>query len=309
VKVFDPLSIVSKDGFEMTIAVKVIIRVLPEQAPQMVARIGSIENLIKNVIHPLIDSSFRNQASSVEAMKFMEDRHEMQAAAEKHVRDELAKYHVECVSVLICQIKLPEKLMETRTNSVLANQQQSMYVAQQAAAEKRKEMAKVQAQADQQPDLVRAEIGVQIAAQDKEKGIRLAEGKREQIRLEQEGQALGVKAMGEAEAAKIKAIGEAEGARVAAVGQATADAYQKQANAVGQQGLTAIEVIKQIAEGKIKITPDILVQAAGGDGSSGLMSAFVANILAAGGKFLPPTQTPPAPPTAEKTGDKPAEKK
>ena len=38
---FNPLAIVSKDGFEMTVEVKVIIRVQPEQAPHMVARIGT----------------------------------------------------------------------------------------------------------------------------------------------------------------------------------------------------------------------------------------------------------------------------
>src|SRR4029077_18728145 len=122
-RVFNPLSIVSKDGFEMTISVKVIIRVLPQQAPHMVARIGTIDNLIEHVIHPLIDSSFRNQASSSEAMKFMQDRHEEQTKAEEHIAEELEKYHVLCVSVLICQIVLPERLMETLTNKVVASQQ------------------------------------------------------------------------------------------------------------------------------------------------------------------------------------------
>ena len=81
-RAFNPLTIVSKDGFEMSVEVKVILRVLPEQAPHMVARIGTIENLMEDVIHPLIDSSFRNQASSSEAMQFMQDRYEEQRKAE-----------------------------------------------------------------------------------------------------------------------------------------------------------------------------------------------------------------------------------
>src|SRR5207244_785589 len=63
-QLFDPLSVISHDGFEMRVSVKVVIRVRPEQAPYMIAKIGSIDNLITHVIHPMIDSSFRNQASS-----------------------------------------------------------------------------------------------------------------------------------------------------------------------------------------------------------------------------------------------------
>ena len=253
-RVFNPLSIVSKDGFEMTVEVKVILRVQPEQAPHMVARIGTIENLIEHVVHPLIDSSFRNQASSSEAMKFMQDRHEEQSKAEGHVIDELKKYHVECVSVLICQIKLPERLMETMTSKVVANQQMSMYDAQQETEGRRREMEKTKAQANLQPSLVKAEIDVQIATQQKQQAIILAEGQGQSTRLMQEGIAAGV-----------EAVGKAEGEKIRAIGQATAEAYLKQAQALGQQSLSIIEIMKQVSEGKVKITPDIVVSGNGED--------------------------------------------
>jgi len=278
-RVFNPLSIVSKDGFEMTISVKVIIRVLPQQAPHMVARIGTIDNLIEHVIHPLIDSSFRNQASSSEAMKFMQDRHEEQKKAEEHIAEELQKYHVECVSVLICQIVLPERLMETLTNKVVASQQMSMFDAQREAEDRRREMEKTKAQADLQPSLVKAEIDVQIASQQKQQSIILAEGKGQATRLEQEGAAAG-----------IEAVGKAEGEKIRAVGQATAEAYSKQAQAVGQSPLAIIEIMKQVSDGKIKITPDILIQGGGdghGNGSSHVLSAFIASLMAGGIKLMP----------------------
>ena len=278
--VFNPLSIVSKDGFEMTISVKVIIRVLPQQAPHMVARIGTIENLIEHVIHPLIDSSFRNQASSSEAMKFMQDRHEEQRKAEEHIMDELRKYHVECVSVLICQIVLPERLMETLTNKVVAFQQKSMFDAQRDAEERRKDMEKTKAQANLQPSLVKAEIDVQIADQQKQQAVILAEGKGQSIKLEQEGTAAG-----------IQAVGLAEGERIRAAGQATAEAYSRQAAAVGQAPLAMIEVMKQISGGRVKITPDILVQGSGEGGgeahSMNVLSAFIASLMAGGMKLVP----------------------
>ncbi|MBI4425044.1 MAG: hypothetical protein HY554_15030, partial [Elusimicrobia bacterium] len=270
-RVFDPLAIVSKDGFEMTISVKVIIRVLPNQAPHMVARIGTIENLIEHVIHPLIDSSFRNQASSTEAMKFMQDRHEQQRSAEVRIADELKRYHVECVSVLICQIVLPERLMETLTNKVVAFQQKSMFDAQQEAEERRREMEKTKAQANLQPNLVKAEIDVQIANQQKQQAVILAEGKGQATRLEQEGSAAG-----------IAAVGRAEGEKIRAIGDAVAASYMSQAQALGQGPLATIELMKQVAEGRLKITPDILIQAGndGNGGSSHVLSAFIASLMA-----------------------------
>jgi regulator of protease activity HflC (stomatin/prohibitin superfamily) len=264
---FDPLKVISRDGFEISVSVKVVIRVRPDQAPYMVAKIGSIENLILHVIHPMIDSSFRNQASSTSAMNFMQDRQEEQRKAEERAKAELEKYHVECVSVLICQINLPQELMDTQTKKIIAQQQQAMYQDMQKAEQTRIATEKTRSEADQQKNLVEAEIGVKIAEQNKQKAIRFAEGESESIRLRAEGEALGIKAKGDAEGSKILAIGES-----------TAKAYELQNKAVGQQGVTAIEIAKQIASGNVKVTPDFLVQ--GGDNLGGLLSAFLTNIIA-----------------------------
>ena len=259
---FDPLRVISRDGFAISVSVKVVIRVRPDQAPYMVAKIGSIENLILHVIHPMIDSSFRNQASSTSAMNFMQDRQEEQRKAESRAQEELEKYHVECVSVLICQINLPQELMDIQTKKIIAQQQQTMFEDQQRSEQTRIAMEKTRAEADQQKNLVEAEIGVKIAEQNKQKTIKFAEAEAESIRLRAEGEAKGIKAKGDAEGSKILAIGEA-----------TAKAYELQNRAVGQQGVTAIEIAKQIASGNVKVTPDFLVQ--GGENISNLLSAFL----------------------------------
>jgi uncharacterized membrane protein YqiK len=271
---FNPLSVVSRDGFSISVSVKVIIRVRPDQAPYMVAKIGSIENLILHVIHPMIDSSFRNQASSTSAMNFMQDRQEEQRKAEDRAKAELEKYHVECVSVLICQIMLPQDLMDTQTRKIIAQQQQAMYQDQQKAEQTRIATEKTRSEADQQKNLVEAEIGVKIAEQNKQKAIRFAEGEAESIRLRMEGEGKG-----------IRAKGDAEGARILAMGEATAKAYELQNKSVGQQGVTAIEIAKQIAIGNVKVTPDFLVQ--GDSNSGGLLSAFLTNLIAVQRKEVP----------------------
>ena len=72
--------------------------------------------------------------------------------------------------------------------------------------------------------------------------------------------------------------GEGEAKKIEAIGQATAEAYRKQNAALGQQAITAIEVIKRVAEGNIRITPDILV--AGDKG--GLLDVLLAQLVKKG---------------------------
>ena len=135
----------------------------------------------------------------------MQDRAVEQAKAEERARGELERYHCECVSVLISQIILPEELMEIQTRRVIAAQQQEMYVEQQKAEQKRIATDNTRAKADRQPDLVAAQIGVQIAEQTKQRTIIEAEGRARAVELE----------------------GEAEGKKILAVGSATAEAYEQ----------------------------------------------------------------------------------
>jgi regulator of protease activity HflC (stomatin/prohibitin superfamily) len=84
----------------------------------------------------------------------------------------------------------------------------------------------------------------------------------------------------EGEAAGIRVRGEAEATKIAAIGKSTAEAYAQQNKAIGGDGVTAIEIAKQIATGNVKITPEFLVQ--GGDSQGGLISAFFAQLIAKG---------------------------
>jgi uncharacterized membrane protein YqiK len=270
---FDQLTVISKDGFPIQVAVKVVVRVRPDQAPYMVAKVGSIDNLIQHVIHPMIDSSFRNQASNAAAMNFLQSRSEEQNKAETRARIDLEKYHVECVSVLICQIRLPEDLMQTQTKRIIAEQQQEMYKMEQKSQAERTEMEKMRATAEQQPILVASEIAVKVATQKKTEMITLAEGSAEAKALE-----------GAGEGKRLKAIGEGEASKIAAIGEATAQAYSKQQAAIGEDAIKQIKIVELIAaaieNGHIKIVPDVLVTGGGNavDGLMGILTKLLPGI-------------------------------
>ncbi|HAN78714.1 MAG TPA: hypothetical protein DCQ31_13610, partial [Bacteroidales bacterium] len=165
------------------------------------------------------------------------------------------------------QIRIPQDLMDTQPKKIIAQQQLDMYTEQQKAEQTRIATEKTRSEAELQKSLVEAEIGVKIAEQNKQKAIKFAEGEAEGIRIRAEGEAKG-----------IKAIGEAEGSKILAIGEATAKAYELQNVAIGGQGVTAIEIAKQIASGNIKVTPDFLVQ--GENNMGGLLSAFLTKQIA-----------------------------
>jgi uncharacterized membrane protein YqiK len=259
VNTFNPFEVISKDGFTMQLEVRVVFRVKPEDAPFMVAKIGGIERLIQNVMHPLIDSIFRNQASESSAMAYLQNRHEEQERAEARVRAHLLKYHVDVVNVLICHIHLPEELMKTQTEKILAEQRQNMYNAQREAEEKRIQLERTKSQADNQKDLMGATVGVEIA------------GKRaEQRKAEGEGEAHYILQTGRAEAEKVRLMGEAQGV-----------AYREQVNALGAQGVALVEVLKVIGEKGVRITPDIMASGGAGDGggAGGIGTLLLLNLF------------------------------
>ena len=254
---FNPFEVISKDGFTMQLEVRVVFRVKPEDAPFMVAKIGGIERLIQNVMHPLIDSIFRNQASESSAMAYLQNRHEEQERAEARVRAHLLKYHVDVVNVLICHIHLPEELMKTQTEKILAEQRQNMFNAQREAEEKRIQLEKTKSHADNQKDLMAATVGVEIAAK-----------RAEQRKAEAEGEAHYILQTGKAEAEKVRLMGEAQGV-----------AYHEQVNALGAQGVALVETLKVIGEKGVRITPDVMATGGSGDGGGGIGTLLLLNLF------------------------------
>jgi uncharacterized membrane protein YqiK len=254
---FNPFEVISKDGFTMQLEVRVVFRVKPEDAPFMVAKIGGIDRLIQNVMHPLIDSIFRNQASESSAMAYLQNRHEEQERAEARVRAHLLKYHVDVVNVLICHIHLPEELMKTQTEKILAEQKQNMFNAQREAEEKRIQLEKTKSQADNQRDLMAATVGVEISSR-----------RAEQRKAEADGEAHYILTTGKAEAEKVRLMGEAQGV-----------AYKEQVNALGPQGVALVETLKVIGEKGVRITPDILASGGAGDGSGGIGTLLLLSLF------------------------------
>jgi len=254
---YSQLKFTSKDGFQLEVEVRLIIRIPPANAPYVIARFGTVTNLIEQVAHPLIDSSFRNEAGDRAAMDFVHSRSTIQSAALEKVRREFISYHVEVQGLLIAYIKVDEKLLETQTRKEIAVQQQQQYEQEAKAQERRIAVAEKTARADKQVDVITAKLSIDIATDRAEALRKEAEGVRDSTKTRADGISY--------EAQKV--------------GEGTAAAYKAQTDVLGPERIAAIKLIQEIAAGNVTITPNVLV--AGGDTNQGgnLVNAILATWL------------------------------
>ena len=264
---FDPLKVTSKDGFQLEVNVRMVIRIQPANAAYVIARFGSVTNLIDQIVHPLIDSSFRNKAGEKKAIDFFQSRTDLQTEALAHAKERFSEYNVEAQNLLIAYIDIPKDLLDTQTKKEIANQQQAQYDQEALAQEKRIAVMEKSSRADKQKDVIDAKLSIDINNDRAEAKVREADGERRSVIL---------RAQGTKESTILVADGNSYQSRVE--GDGVAAAYNAQKEAIGQQNVAIIKLIQEIAAGKIQIVPQVLVS--GGEGSSGnLLNAWLSQMI------------------------------
>jgi uncharacterized membrane protein YqiK len=236
------LKLLSHDGFTFELEVFQIIHIGALDAPKVISRLGSMQNLIDQVLRPIVANYFRNASQEYTILDFLTARSERQAEAAEHIRQALKQYDVQAVDTLIGMITPPPELMQTLIDRKIAQEQEKTYEVQRVAQVQRQELVRATALAEIQNQVVTAEEGVNIA------------------KLQA--------------AAKVKeAEGEAEGIR--AIGQAKADAYKAGVDALGEQAYASLQVMQIVGERQVRIVPNVSVTNAGASGGNGLVDALL----------------------------------
>ena len=267
------ITVRSRDGFQFNLDVSQIIHIPSTDAPKVIARFGSVQNLVSQVLEPTIGNYFRNSAQSSDVIAFLSSRQERQESAKNRISEVLADYNVHAVDTLIGDINPPESLMKTLTDRKIAEQEQVTYETQMMAQKVRQKLASETALADMQGEIVTAQQSVQIAERKADVAVKDAEGKAKSLRLGAGAEADAVKIKAEAEAFKVDAIGKAEASKIENIGNATATAYTNQAKAMGVDNFSKYKITEAIGENKIQIIPQVLIS--GGDGNSNPMSGLL----------------------------------
>lgn len=289
------ITVRSKDGFPFNLDVSQIIHVPANEAPKVIARFGSMTNLVSQVLEPTIGNYFRNSAQDSDVISFLSTRKERQESAKNHIKTVLDEYNVNAVDTLIGDITPPESLMKTLTDRKIAEEEQKTYQTQKLAQEQRQGVEKETAIADMQKEIVRASQSVEIAQRTADATVKKAEGDATSLKLNvnAEAEATKMRAQAEAEATKARAGAQAEATRlnasaeaekisktglaeaekIMAIGKSTAEAYQLQVSAMGGDNFTKYKITEEIGKGNIKVIPDVLISGANGSegGISGLL--------------------------------------
>lgn len=289
------ITVRSKDGFPFNLDVSQIIHVPANEAPKVIARFGSMNNLVSQVLEPTIGNYFRNSAQESDVISFLSTRKERQESAKNHIKVVLDEYNVNAVDTLIGDIVPPESLMKTLTDRKIAEEEQKTYQTQRMAQEQRQGVEKETAIADMQKEIVKASQSVEIAQRTADATVKKAEGDATSLKLNvnAEAEATKMRANAEAEATKARAgaqaeatkltasaeaeriskTGLAEAEKIKAIGQSTAEAYQLQVSAMGGDNFTKYKITEEIGKGKIKVIPDVLIS--GNSGSDGGISGLL----------------------------------
>jgi len=289
------ITVRSQDGFPFNLDVSQIIHIPANEAPKVIARFGSMNNLVSQVLEPTIGNYFRNSAQDSDVIAFLSSRKERQQAAKDNMKMVLDEYNVNAVDTLIGDIVPPESLMKTLTDRKIAQEEEKTYATQQMAQEKRQGREKETAIADMQKEIVKAQQNVEIAQRTADSVVKKAEGDANSLvlqvnaeatatkmRANAEAEATKARAAAQAEATKLNAsadaeriskTGLAEAEKIMAIGKSTAEAYELQVKAMGDDNFTRYKITEEIGKGQIKVIPDILIGAANGTdgGINGLM--------------------------------------
>jgi len=249
------ITVRSKDGFAFNLDVAQIIHVGALDAPKVISRVGSMQNLVDHVLQPIVGNYFRNSAQDYTVLDFLSARSQRQVEAAEHIRAALAAYDVQAIDTLIGDINPPAQLMQTQTDRKLAEEQRKTYEMQEAAQKQRQQLVRQTSLADIQHQVVGAEQGVNIA--------------------ELQANAQVKQATGEAEATRLRAHGEAEAIR--ATGQAKAEAYRAGVESLGAQPYTIMQLMQIVGDRNVRIVPDVAVS--GTNASPGLVDGLLGLML------------------------------
>ncbi len=247
------VSVRSKDGFSFPVDVRVACAVEAKNAPYLVALLGNPDSVLQDeqeneklevlearIILPAVRAIFRNVAETMNALEFVNRRSEIEAIATQRITAELARYRVTCDGVYVGNVHLDaseagKKLIMTQTDREVAVNQQKLYDQQKQAEESRARFVRAQEEAEQQRQLAAAEYKVRVEGENAKSQV--------------------ARAKGEAESQII-------------IGEGRAKAYKLLVETLGQQQVAQLELLKLVVEGKVQITPQVMVTGASGNGTT-----------------------------------------
>lgn len=263
------VDIITKDAFEPSLPLSVVMHIDYKQAPWVIQRFGDIGMLVNQSLDPLVSAYFKDVAQTKTLIELIQERSAIRERAVLEMKEKFEKYNLQLEEVLIgtpkttvTDTQIENILMQLRERQI-AEEKKVTYQKQQSAAESEKSLREAQAVAEQQSFLTKSKIQIEIEGNN---GAALAS------RAEQESNQ--IIALAKANASKIKLEGEAEASKESNVGLAKAQAIEAQVKAYGGAEFRVIQEITDkladaVKNATVDIVPKTVVQMGSGENGNG----------------------------------------
>jgi len=210
---------VKMEGWDVPLELRVVAQVSPAEASCVVASVGTLKEVEDRVLTPSIRAITRDVAGGsyevtearvdetgkpvlnqegkpifvtvnrpTKVLDLINQRPLIEGEIERRIRPEGQKSCVTIREVRLGEPAIPPELLVAVRREQLATQLAKAFIQEKGAQEKRIESDKAKATADQQSDLVRAEIGVQTSLQNAQALRNQGQGERDKLTLISEGQ-------------------------------------------------------------------------------------------------------------------------
>ena len=246
------IELITKDAFEPTLPLSVVIHIDYRKAPLVIQRFGDIKMLVNQTLDPMVSAYFKNIGQTKTLIELIQQRSEIQEHSSVDMKEKFLRYNLELEEVLIGTPRSPvgdnriEQILTQLRDRQIAVEQLETYQKQKVAADKERELKEAIAVAEQQTMLTQSEINIKVqensgraelqrATQDAERVKTLAGADAERVKLLAGGDAQKVKLMAEADAQKVKLMADADAQRVKLIGEADATRVKLIAEADAQK--------------------------------------------------------------------------
>jgi uncharacterized membrane protein YqiK len=291
------ISLITKDAFEPSLPLSVVVHIDYRKAPLVIQRFGDIKRLVEQTLDPMVSAYFKNVGQTRTLIQLLQDRSAIQQVAGDQMQEKFSRYNLELQEVLIGTptsgaggTQIEQILTQLRARQI-AEEQVETYSRQEKAAVKERELREAESRARQQTHLTESELSITVQTNQGKADLARAQQQATQIQALAHAEAEKVRILGEGEAKKIEALARAEAERTARVGVAQALAIDEQVRAYGgpkfqltQQVMARFAQAIEIAQ--VDVVPKIMIGGSGqtnGGGTSpssgNVMEALLAMLL------------------------------
>ncbi len=256
------VSLITKDAFEPSLPLSVVIHIDYQKAPLVIQRFGDVKRLVEQTLDPMVSAYFKNIGQTRTLIQLIQERSQIQSIASQEMKEKFMHYNLQLEEVLIgtpsstAGDKAIETILAQLRQRQIAVEQIETYTRQETAATKERELREAEARAQQQRNITESELSITVQTN---------QGKAEYQRALQQ-------------ASQIRALAQAEAEKVARIGIAQALAIEEQVRAYGgPQFQVTQQVMNRFADAIQQSRVDVVPRVVVGGGKEG--SATTGSIM------------------------------